>query len=96
VGLEITEYEFEIEHKPGKKHVNADSLSRYIASMKPEEAKLEEMSDLTEVGLTSEVVSEEQRKDAYYSGKTEDIQGAAREMICFDMDCTRPVGEIEG
>ena len=24
------------------------------------------------------------------------IQGAAREMTCFDMDCTRPVGEVEG
>ena len=24
------------------------------------------------------------------------IQGAVREMTCFDMDCTRPVGEIEG
>ena len=24
------------------------------------------------------------------------IQGAAREMTCFDMNCTRPVGEMEG
>jgi hypothetical protein len=30
----LAEYEFEIEHKLGKKHVNADSLSRYIASIK--------------------------------------------------------------
>ena len=32
--LKLAEYEFEIEHKPGKKHVNADSLSRHIASMR--------------------------------------------------------------
>jgi hypothetical protein len=34
--LKLAEYEFEIGHKPGKKHVSADSLSRHIASMKPE------------------------------------------------------------
>ena len=43
--MKLSEYEFEIEHKPGKKHVNADSLSRHIASMKPEEATLKELSD---------------------------------------------------
>jgi len=31
--LKLAEYDFEIEHKPGKKRVNADSLSRHIASM---------------------------------------------------------------
>ena len=69
--LKLTEYEFEIEHKPGKKHVNGDSLTRHIASMKSEEATLKEMSDLTDVGLTRKVVLEE-RKDAYCRGKVED------------------------
>ena len=32
------------------------------------------MSDLTEVGLTREIVLEEKRKDAYYIGKVEDIE----------------------
>jgi len=72
--LKLAEYEFEIEHKPLKKHVNADSLSRYIASMKPEEATLKEMSDLTEVGLTQAALLEEQRKDAYCRRKVEDIE----------------------
>jgi len=71
--LKLAEYEFEIEHKPGKKHVNADSLSRHNASMKPEETTPTEMSGLTEVGLTREVVLEEQRKDAYCRGSVEDI-----------------------
>ena len=53
--LKLAEYEFEIEHKPGKKHVNADS-SRHIASMRPEKVTLTEMSDLSEVGLTREAV----------------------------------------
>jgi len=72
--LKLAEYEFEIEHKPGKKHVNADSLSRHIASMRPEEATLTEMSDLTEVGLTREAVFDAQRKDAYCRCKVEEIE----------------------
>jgi hypothetical protein len=32
------------------------------------------MSDLTEVGLTRDVVLEEKRKDAYCRGKVEDIE----------------------
>jgi hypothetical protein len=43
--------------------------------MKPEETTLRGMSVLTEVGLTREVVLEEQRKDAYCRGKFEDIRG---------------------
>ena len=72
--LKLTKYEFEIEHKPGKKRVSADSLSRHIASVKPEEETLKETSDLTEVGLTREVVMEEQRKDAYCRGKVVEIE----------------------
>jgi hypothetical protein len=72
--LKLTEYEFEIEHKQGNKHVNADSLSRHIASVKPEGETLKDMSDLTEVGLTREVVLEAQRKCAYCRGKVEEIE----------------------
>jgi len=72
--LKLAEHDFEIEHKPGKKHVNADFLPQHIASMKPEETTPTEMSDLTEVGLTREVVLEEQRNDAYCRGKVEDIE----------------------
>jgi hypothetical protein len=70
--LKLAVYEFEIEHNPGKKHVNADSLSRHIASMRPDDATLKEMSDLTEVGLTQEVVLEEQCKYPYCREKGED------------------------
>jgi hypothetical protein len=62
--LKLAEYEFQIEHKPGKKHVNAEPLSRHMVSMKPKEATLEETSELTEVGLPREAVLKEQRKDA--------------------------------
>ena len=56
--MKLAEYEFEIERKPGKKHVNADSLSRHIASMRPDETTLTEMKDMTEVRLTREAVFE--------------------------------------
>jgi hypothetical protein len=72
--LKLAEYKFEIEHKPEKELVNADSLSRHIASMKPDDVTLQEMSDLTDVGLTREVVLEEQHKDPYCRGKVEDIE----------------------
>jgi hypothetical protein len=29
--VKLSEYEFEIEHKVGRTHVNADCLSRYVA-----------------------------------------------------------------
>jgi hypothetical protein len=47
--------------------------------MKHEEATLKEMSDLIEVGLTREVVLEEQHKNAYCRGKMEDTE-AQQEM----------------
>ena len=72
--LKLAENDFQIEHKPGKKHVNGDSLSPHIASMRPEEATLTEMSGLTEVGLTREAVYEEQRKHAYCRRKVEEIE----------------------
>jgi len=84
--LKLAENEFEIKYKPGKKHVNADSLSRHIASMTPEEAILKEMSDLTEVGLTREVVLEEHRKDAYCRGKVEDIKAQQELGFVFSAD----------
>jgi hypothetical protein len=31
--LKLAEYDFDIEHKAGKKHVNADCLSRHITSI---------------------------------------------------------------
>jgi hypothetical protein len=71
--LKFAEYQFEIEHKPGKNHENAACLSRHIASLKPEVVELKETSDLTEVGLTREVVFKEQRKDPYFRGKLVNI-----------------------
>jgi hypothetical protein len=32
VVLKLAEYEFEVVHRPGKKHVNADVLSRHVAA----------------------------------------------------------------
>jgi len=69
--LKLVEYDFEIEHKAGKKHVNDNSLSRHIGCTKLEYARPTEMSNLTEVEQTREVVFEEQRKDTYCRGRVE-------------------------
>jgi hypothetical protein len=80
--LKLAEYEFEIEHKPGKKHVNADCLSRHIASMKSDIETPKEASGPSEVGLTREVVFMEQSKDPYCKQKMEDVK-AGRELEFF-------------
>jgi hypothetical protein len=62
--LKLSEYDFEIEHKAGKKHVNADCLSRHLASVttagdrKPLDDKLSE-------ALTRETVFTAQQQDSY-------------------------------
>ena len=56
--------------------------------MKHEEATLKEMSDLMEVGLTREVVLEEQRKDAYCRGRVEHSRNRGSCSVLTDY-CTK-------
>jgi hypothetical protein len=60
--LKLSEHDFEIVHKPGKKYVNADVLSRHIATVQsiPKAA-----SDTASLDLTRDVILREQRVDAY-------------------------------
>jgi hypothetical protein len=57
--LKLSEYEFEIEHKAGKKHVNADCLSRHIATVVPHLDRKPPDGD----ALTREVVFAAQQED---------------------------------
>ena len=59
--------------------MNADSLSRYVGSLRPDVVEREETNDVTDVGLTRDVVLSEQHKDAYCIGKVNDIE-AHREL----------------
>jgi hypothetical protein len=54
--LKLTEYEFEIEHKEGKKHVNADTLSRHIVSVVTETGNRNPPCDDSGQVLTRETV----------------------------------------
>jgi len=68
--LKLTEYDFEILHRPGKKHVNADVLSRYVAAAVrkfPETLSDREadMKPLKEVSLTKEAIMQAQAEDRF-------------------------------
>lgn len=62
--LKLSEYEFEIEHKAGKKHVNADCLSRHIASATTEGDR-KPLEDNVSNALTRETVFTAQQQDAH-------------------------------
>jgi hypothetical protein len=61
--LKLSEYDFEIEHKAGKKHVNADCLSHHIASVTIDRDR--NSPDNLGDALTCENVFTAQQQDAY-------------------------------
>lgn len=61
--LKLSEYDFEIEHKAGKKHVNADCLSRHIASVSTEAGNRKSGDDDSGEALTRKTVFTEQQQD---------------------------------
>jgi len=61
--LKLTEYEFEIIHRPGKKHINADLLSRHVAAavQKKSESHIDTGVDVepqAEVSLSKDVIKQ--------------------------------------
>jgi hypothetical protein len=62
--LKLLEYDFEIEHKVGKKHVNADCLSRHIASVTTD-GERKPLDDNFGDTLTRETVVTAQQQDVY-------------------------------
>ena len=64
--LKLTEYDFEILHKPGKKHVNADVLSRHVAAVVPQpEGTDTEGDEEAEISLSKNSIAIAQDKDEY-------------------------------
>ena len=68
--LKLEEYDFEILHPPGKKHVNADVLSRYVAAAvrKFPETHGDREADvkpLKEVTLTKDAIMQAQAEDMF-------------------------------
>jgi hypothetical protein len=68
--LKLSEYEFEIEHKAGKKHVNADCLSRHIASVTADRNR----KPLADNALTRETVFTAQQQDIHCKKLMNSIQ----------------------
>jgi transposase InsO family protein len=63
--LKLSEYDFEIEHKAGKKHVNADCLSRHIALVSTEAGNQKSGDDDSGEALTRKTVFTEQQQDPF-------------------------------
>jgi hypothetical protein len=73
--LKLLEYDFEIEHKAGKKHVNADCLSRHIASVTTDGGR-KPLDDNLGDTLTRETVVTAQQQDAYCKELLSKVQAA--------------------
>jgi transposase InsO family protein len=64
--LKLAEYDFDIQHRPGKKHVNADVLSRHVATVvRKHEDSQETEEDTAEPPLTKEQIGQAQKEDEY-------------------------------
>jgi hypothetical protein len=62
--LKLAEYDFSIEHKAGKKHLNADCLSRHITSVTTMRDR-KPLEDELSSGLSREIVLAARQDDAY-------------------------------
>jgi hypothetical protein len=68
--LKLAEYDFEILHRPGKKHINADVLSRHVAAAvrkqtESSDALGAEIQLQTDVTISKEVIRQAQVSDEY-------------------------------
>lgn len=60
-GLKLSEYDFEIQHRPGSKNVNADVLSRRVAAAVQKEGSFEGDGETeAEVPLSKEIIAQTQ------------------------------------
>jgi hypothetical protein len=62
--LKLSGYDFQIEHKAGKKHVNADCLSRHITSVTTDRDRKPPDDNLDDA-FVRETVFTAQQQDAY-------------------------------
>ena len=61
--LKLSEYEFEVIHWPGRKHVNADVLSRHVAAVVRDNDTTTDVKPQQEVVLSKEFIKEAQSND---------------------------------
>ena len=84
--LKLSEYDFEIEHKAGKKHVNADCLSRHIASVATGAASRRCQSAESGETLTRETVYTGQQQDPYCKEIMDEISTDTRSKFFISDD----------
>jgi hypothetical protein len=92
VVLKLAEYDFEIEHKARKKHVNADCLSRHIASVATGAGNRKSPDDESGEALTRKAVFAEQQQDPYCKEIMEEIRAGKGSKFCISDDGLLHVG----
>jgi hypothetical protein len=79
--LKLSEYDFEIIHKPGKKHISADVLSRHIAAV---QLVSETTSTTDDLDLTRDMLGREPRTDMYCQQQKENVVSGSKQDFCVD------------
>jgi hypothetical protein len=91
--LKLSDYDFEIDHKAGKKHVNADCLSRRIASVATETENRKSQVDESAEVLTRKTVFTERQQDSYCTEIMEEIIAGAESTFFISNDGLLYVGQ---
>jgi hypothetical protein len=79
--LKLSEYDFEIIYELGKKHINADVLSRHIAAV---QSVMETTPTTDDLDLTRDMIGREQRTDTYCQQEKENVISGSEQNFCVD------------
>jgi hypothetical protein len=79
----LSDYDFGIIHKPCKKHINADVLSRHIAAV---QSVTETNPTTDDFDLTCETIGKEQRTDTYCQQQKEKVISGSEQNFCIKED----------
>jgi hypothetical protein len=68
--LKLSEYDFEIQHRPGNKHINADILSRHVAAAVRKHTNQDDGTDArdeteVDVSVSRKEIGKAQNKDEF-------------------------------
>lgn len=83
----LSEYNFDIRHQPGSKHVNADVLSCHVAAfVRKCDASQEKGGDTGELPLSKESISQAQKEDENCKQIVKALMTGKELPYCLDQD----------
>ena len=84
--LKLSEYEFEVLHRPGKKHVNADVLSRHVATIVRNKDTNTDVKPQQEVVLSKEFIKQAQSNDDFCQQVSQALSEGKEIAYFWDQD----------